>query len=67
MLPPPNLHMARPFYQLSEILAVARHHPFYNVDAKYPLSPEEVSKVIKATNSSEDGLLQYPITEKQNM
>ncbi|KAJ6187251.1 hypothetical protein N7519_002159 [Penicillium mononematosum] len=59
--------MAKQFYTLGEVLAVARNHPFYNRDVKYPLSPNEVLSVTSEAQSSDDEFQQYPIIDKKNI
>ncbi|KAJ6035659.1 uncharacterized protein N7446_010419 [Penicillium canescens] len=59
--------MAKQFYTLGEILAVARHHPLYNTNARYPLSPTEVLSVITAAQSNDNALQEYRINEKKDM
>lgn len=58
--------MAKQFYTLGQILAVARKHPFYNASVQYPPSPEQVAGIIRA---QDDGtcLHQCPIIDKKNM
>ncbi|KAJ5124238.1 uncharacterized protein N7515_008063 [Penicillium bovifimosum] len=54
-------------YSLSDVLAIASVHPFYS-DAVYPPTREELPSVLaKARESSNGGLLSFPLTHKEQL
>ena len=58
-------------FKLEQVLAVANKHPFYSSVHEYPLTPEDVEKVLSEETSSEadsiESLSQLPITRKEDM
>ncbi|KAL1998455.1 hypothetical protein VTN02DRAFT_6156 [Thermoascus thermophilus] len=58
--------MAPDYYPLSDVLAVAKVHPFYS-DTEYPPTPEELPHVLRASRDKGGtglDLRSFPLTRK---
>lgn len=54
-------------YTLSQVLAVAKVHPFYSPDVEYPPSPEEVREIVKQTRNEDVDLTRIPLVTKEKL
>ncbi|KAK6497853.1 hypothetical protein TWF481_012253 [Arthrobotrys musiformis] len=57
-------------YSLKQVLAVAKVHPLYNADIKYPPSPEEVLEIAKSIDKNDNegvNLSSLPLATKDTL
>jgi hypothetical protein len=57
-------------FAIEHVLAVASKHPFYSSCHEYPLTPEDVAKIVSTECSSPDVaslLSKFPVTKKDQM
>ena len=54
-------------FTLSQILAVAKVHPFYSLDVEYPPSPEEVQQIASQTQNEHVDLARIPLVTKERL
>lgn len=58
--------MAKERYQLADILAVAKVHPFYNPDSVYPADTETIEKTRESIDRELNPVLQeQPLLTKK--
>lgn len=58
--------MATERYQLADILAVAKFHPFYNPDSVYPADTETIEEIRKLIDrQSKPTLQEQPLLTKK--
>jgi hypothetical protein len=56
-------------YSLSEVIRVAKIHPFYNADQQYPPDPEAIQKALQCspTKPEQTDLDLQPLLKKNDM
>lgn len=54
-------------YTLSQVLAVAKVHPFYSPDVEYPPSPEDVRQIVNQTRNQDVDLARIPLVTKEKL
>lgn len=64
---PPQINQYREPYELGEILAIARMHPFYSDSQSSAPGYQEVAKALKATPGVSATLQDFPITKKERL
>lgn len=58
--------MATKRYQLADILAVAKVHPFYNPDSVYPADTEKIKEIRELIDRQSEPVLQdQPLLTKK--
>ena len=56
------------FYSISDVLSVARIHPFYNPYCKYPPDPKKIAQALKSDNGHiNPQLSEQPLLHKEQL